>query len=170
MVSFATCLMVALWLPSCSVGEHPYVMVQVCVENKAGVERFKQTLQSMARDERMRYVDRSDASERELQVLDALKRPRGTLVNVGVIGNEGHSLGAGNLGLNTYDIAVGFSHGSDREAGFEFSNRVIAQLEQHWTVKTVSKGSGAFPDPDCTEGVAAPPNHSVKPTPSARFD
>ncbi|WP_290887248.1 hypothetical protein [Arenimonas sp.] len=133
-------------------------MVQVCVEDDGGLELFKRTLRSIALEENMRYVDRGEASEKELQQLDALDRPSGTLVNVGVIGSDGHSLGAGNLGLNTYDIAVGFAHGRDGSAGVEFSHRVVAQLEQHWVVTPVPKDSGALPNPGCSQAVASPPN------------
>jgi len=166
----ATYCMVSLLISSCSLGQQPPVMVQICVQDGGGLELFRRTVQSIARDENMRYVDRSGTSEKELQRLDALDRPGGTLVNVGVIGDHGHGLGAGNLGLNTYDIAVGFSHGRDLEAGVEFSNRVIARLEQHWTVEPVPKDSGALPDPDCAQALATPPNHSFTPTPSARLE
>lgn len=141
---------ICIALLSCSGGEQAFLMTQACVADDAGVALFKRELQSIARDERMRYVDRSRESERELKTLGALKHPDGKLISVSVNGKpDAPSLGAGNLGLNTYEIAVGFTRGSDQKAAREFSNRVLARLKRHWTLKAVPRGSGALPNPHC---------------------
>ena len=160
-------LMGILLLCSCAPGERPFLMVQLCVANDNGVDLFKQTLQSIARDEHMRYIDGSKATTRALKSMGDTEKNMhtdGKLVDVGVEGDTGPSLEAGNLSLNTYDIVVGFARGQDSDAAHAFSDRVVARLKQHWAIKIVPSGSGAFPNPQCTQGTAAPPNISFKRT------
>jgi hypothetical protein len=153
------CFISMALLSSCSGGEHPFLMTQICISDDAGVELFKQELQSIARAERMRYIDRSRESERELKALGVLKHPDGKHINVSIRGNPAApSLGASNYSLYTYDVVVGFSRGSDQKSATEFSRRVIARLSQHWASKPVPSGTGAFPNPDCTLSKRAPPN------------
>ncbi|WP_234446965.1 hypothetical protein [Luteimonas sp. MC1572] len=116
----------------------------------------------------MRYVDGSKSTADDLKVMGATgtnMHTDGRLIHVGVEADAGHGLTAGNMGLNPYDVAVGFSRGRDIDAAHTFSGKVIARLEKHWTVKVVPKDSGAFPNPECAQGTAAPPNNSFKPTP-----
>jgi hypothetical protein len=141
-----------LLLSSCAGGERPFLMVQLCAANDSGVDLFKQTLQSIARDERMRYIDASKATVRDLKAIGAVGKNMhtdGKLVFVGVEGDMGPSLSAGNIGLNAHDIVVGFARGQDNAAADAFSDRVVARLKQHWTLKIVPEGSGAFPNPEC---------------------
>ena len=150
------CLAAVLVLSSCT-GERPFLQVQFCVADSQGVNLLKTTLQDIAQDEHMRYIDGGEAAIRDLKVL----RPAGEnnhmdgrLVYVGVVG-DGHSLEGGNLGLNPYDISVGF--GPDTAASRAFSQRVVARLERHWTLAVVPKDSGALPSPECVEGTETPP-------------
>jgi hypothetical protein len=157
-------LAAALILSSCT-GESPFLQVQLCVGNSQGVHFFKQTLQDIAKNEHMRYIDGSEATTRDLKVLKPAGRnihTDGRLVYVGVEA-DGYGLEGGNLGLNAYDISVGF--GPDTPASRAFSQRVVARLKRHWTLKVVPNNSGAFPDPECNQGTQAPPNNSSKPTP-----
>jgi hypothetical protein len=152
-------------LGSCT-GERPFLQVQLCAANSQGVDLFKKTLQDIARDEHMRYIDGSAATTRSLKAINPTGKNMhtdGRLVFVGVEAESGPGLMAGNMGLNPYDISVGF--GPDSAAARAFSDRVVARLMQHWRLKVVPESSGAFPDPDCTQGVAAPPNNSFKPKP-----
>jgi hypothetical protein len=89
----------------------------------------------------------------------------GNLVHVGITGDRGIGLTAGNMGLNNYDIAVGFSTGQDASAARAFADRVTARLQQHWLLEVVPDGSGAFPNPECASDSEAPPNNSFKPKP-----
>lgn len=150
----ATFLFVAsvLSLSACTPGQDPFLQVQFCVANAQGMDLFKKTLQAIAREEHMRYIDGSDATTRDLKILRTTGKnmhTSGGLVNVGV---EADSFGleGGNLGLNLYDISVGF--GPDTPAARAFSKRAVARLKQHWTLKVVPQGSGAFPNPECSQG------------------
>ena len=138
-----------LLLSACTPGQRPFLQVQFCVANARGVDLFKSTLQAIARDEHMRYIDGSQATTRDLRLL----RPAGEnihtnggLIYVGVEA-DGFGLEGGNLGLNPYDISVGF--GPDTVAARAFSKRVVARLKQYWALKVVPKNSGAFSDPAC---------------------
>ena len=148
-------VMSILLLSSCVPGKHPFLMVQVCLENTSGVDLFKSELQDVARHESMRYIDGSGETERDLKVLGVVKHPDGKLVHVAVLSEGGPSLVAGNLGLNTYDVAVGFNGDHDSQSDRVFSERVLARLKQHWELKVVPEGSGAFPDPNCIEATGA---------------
>lgn len=144
---FAACLQ----LSACAPGQRPFLQVQFCVENAQGVDLFKDTLQAIAREEHMRYIDGSEATARDLKFLRPLGKnlhTNGGLINVGIEGN-GFGLEGGNLGLNPYDISVGF--GPDTVAARAFSKKVVSRLKQYWKLKVVPKDSGAFPDPACSQ-------------------
>jgi hypothetical protein len=139
-----------LLLCACTPGQRPFLQVQFCVANAQGVDLFKKTLQTIARNERMRYIDGSEATTRDLKVLQPAGKNmhiNGGLVFVGVEA-DGFGLTGGNLGLNPYDISVGF--GPDTDAARAFSKKVVAQLRQHWVLKVIPNNSGAFPDPNCS--------------------
>ena len=139
-----------LLLSACTPGQRPFLQVQFCVANARGVDLFKKTLQAIAREEHMRYIDGSDATSRDLKILRPVGKNMHTngLVYVGVEA-DGFGLEGGNLGLNPYDISVGF--GPDTAAARVFSKKVVARLKQHWTLKVVPKNSGALPNPACSQ-------------------
>jgi hypothetical protein len=141
-----------LLLGSCAPGQRPFLQVQFCVANAQGVDLFKKTLQAIAREEHMRYIDGSETTSRDLKILRPAGKnthTNGGLVYVGVDAG-GFGLEGGNLGLNPYDISIGF--GPDTAAARAFSKRVVARLKQHWSLKVVPKNSGAFPNPECSQG------------------
>ena len=59
-----------LALGSCGEGKPPFLMLQMCLHNQAGVEEFKRIMQSIALDERLKYIDSSDATQRDLKAMD----------------------------------------------------------------------------------------------------
>ena len=123
-----------------------------------GVSLLKTTLQDIARDEDMRYVDGSEGTTRDLKAIEPSGEnvhTDGRLVYVGVVA-DGYSLEGGNLGLNPYDISLGF--GPDTPASRAFSQRVVGRLERQWTLSVVPKNSGTFPNPECAQGTETPPN------------
>ena len=139
-------------LCGCKSGQRPFLQVQFCVANAQGVALFKKTLQAIAREEHMRYIDGIEATTQDLKILRPAAKnmhTSGGLVYVGVEA-EGFGLEGGNLGLNPYDISVGF--GPDTAEARAFSSIVVARLKQYWTLKVVPKNSGAFPNPECSQG------------------
>ena len=155
----------AMLIGACSRGQRPFLQVQFCVANPEGAALFKETLQGIAREEDMRYIDGSEATSRDLKEIDPAGKNNhleGRLIYVG-IESDGYSLEGGNLGLNPYDISVGFA--PDTSVARAFSDKVVARLKRHWALKVVPKNSGALPDPRCTQGAETPPNNSFKPKP-----
>jgi hypothetical protein len=98
----------------------------------------------------MRYIDGGEATTRDLKILRPAGKNMHTNGGLIYVGVEADSFGleGGNLGLNPYDISVGF--GPDTVEARAFSKRVVARLKQHWTLKVLPKNSGAFPDPRCS--------------------
>ena len=135
-------------LSACTPGQRPFLQVQFCVANAQGVDLFKKTLQAIAREEHMRYIDGSEATTRDLKILRPAANNMHTSGGLVYVGVEADGFEGGNLGLNPYDISVGF--GPDTPAARAFSKRVLARLKQHWTLKVLPKNSGAFPNPQCS--------------------
>jgi hypothetical protein len=137
---------------SCAQGKRPFLIVQLCLKDRDGVALFKSEMQALAQRERLRYVDGSYATQRDLKVIGATGRnmhANGGLIYIGVEGEDGFGLEAGNLGLNDFDVAVGFGDTEPVDASRKFADRVVAQLKTHWPVSVVPPGRGALPDPNC---------------------
>src|SRR3569623_772789 len=62
----AACI-TAILICACAPRQRPFLQVQLCVANSEGADLFKRTLQSIAREEHMRYVDGSEATTRDLK-------------------------------------------------------------------------------------------------------
>jgi hypothetical protein len=155
--------LVCLTICGCGLGKHPFLMVQLCVEDSAGLSRLRQELDAIARDEHMHIGDTSAATRDSLDRIDNAFReespdsPRNSsinvpaqLINIRVYGDDGLSLSAGNIGLSDYDIVIGFSEGDRAAASRQFSLRVINRLKRNWRVRTIPSGQGALPDPNCS--------------------
>ena len=157
--------LIAVSVSSCGAGEDPFLIVQVCLENDRGVDDFKKELHAIAAQERMGVTDRSREAERELESLGALNVPKGRFLSVSLNNERGFGLGANNLGLGSYDVAVGFNLGQDNDGAKAFAERAVARFKQRWPVPVVPSGSGALPNPRCPAEHEAPSNNSSKPTP-----
>ncbi|MEO8306973.1 MAG: hypothetical protein ABI616_02910 [Pseudomonadota bacterium] len=143
-------------------------MVQLCLNDEEGVAAFKQILQDIAIEQGMRYMDGSGEAMRGLRAVNATgehMHSSGGLVHVAIEGDDGLGLSAGNLGLNLYDMAIGFSHEPSDEVASHLSDLVVAKLKERWAVKTVPAGKGAFPDPACLPTAleaSTPPNNHMQ--------
>jgi len=124
----------------------------MCVQNNAGVALLVEELKAVADSKNMKFTDNGEETKRGLEVIGHPDRQRADgspLINVGVLREDGMGLGAGNLGLPGYQVALGFSEGSDKSQARHFADDVIKLLEQNWHVETVPPGSGAKASPDC---------------------
>jgi hypothetical protein len=146
----------------CGAGKPPFLMVQMCVQDMAGLSRLRQELQTIARDEGMRIGDTSAETRASLEDIERAFREEtadssdnstlnlpAQLINISVYGEDGLALSAGNIGLSDHDIVIGFSEGHSAIASRQFSLRVINRLSRHWRVRAIPSGQGAHPDPDC---------------------
>jgi hypothetical protein len=153
---------------ACTRGKGPDLLVQVCLRDEQGVASFKSALQSIAAAERMKYIDASATTARDLKVIGATDdrmHTAGGLVHVGIEGHGGVGLTAGNMGLNKYEVAIGFSNGPPDAERRKFSDVVVSELLRRWEVKVVPEGSGALPDESCKPEApygVAPPNKSER--------
>jgi len=126
-----------------AVGKRPFKMIQFCVHDQEGVNRFKQTLSSIAKDEGMQFFDGSAELDRQLARAKVdVKRP---VVYIGVKREDGSGLEAGNLGLDRFEIAIGFSEGKMPAEAWSFSFRVERALANRWNVHAVPPNKGAAP-------------------------
>jgi hypothetical protein len=142
----------AFVLCGCAQGTRPFLIVQVCVQNKDGIAQLIGELMSVAESRKMKFVDNSAVTRRDLANVGYASRERADgspVINIDVERDDGMGVGALNVGLPGYQVALGFSEGSDKLEARRFADEVIKRLEQHWRVETVPPGSGAMPKPDC---------------------
>jgi len=126
-----------------AVGKRPFKMIQFCVHDQEGLKRFKETLSSIAKDEGMQFFDGSAELDRQLaRAKMDMKRP---VVYVGVKRKDGSGLEAGNLGLDSFEMAIGFSEGKMPAEAQSFSVRLERTLAERWNVLTVPPDKGAAP-------------------------
>ena len=136
-------------LSGCSEGQAPFRMVQLCLAGPQEVPAFVSFMDSIAQEHQMEFGDRSGATETELRSIGNrnvhVAHPH---VNIGADQNGKFSFGAGNLGLPTRQMAIGFN-GNDSEAARQFANAAVAQLSTRWHIYEVPKDRGALPLPNC---------------------
>ena len=141
-------------LDGCGQGKRPFLIAQVCLRNADDLSAFAREMQSIARSQASRLIDRSAESQKQLETIGhpfegARTKP---IVNLGVELRDGVGLMVGNLGLPGYQVAVGFSEGSNAPAAHQFAQTVVKKLEEHWHVEIVPDPgkSGALPMRNCT--------------------
>jgi len=168
--SIAVAVIGAGALSSCGKAQESFLTIQLCLKNEQGVTTFKEIMQSIAKTQKMRYVDASEATQRDINTIGATgpkMHSGGGLIFVGVEASDGMGLSAGNVGLNTFDVALGITEGSRPADAHRFADVVMKELQQRWVVKTLTPRTGAFPDPTCvasSAGGVAPPNKSFERT------
>lgn len=140
-------------LSGCAPGKGPFLIAQVCLKNTQDLEAFTREMQLIAQSDRARFIDRSADTQKEF---DALGHPREgarttPVVNMGIERGNGIGLMVGNLGLPGYEVAVGFSEGTNPPEAHRFARMVVGKLQEHWHVEFVSdpQKSGALPMQGC---------------------
>jgi hypothetical protein len=78
-----------------------------------------------------------------------LKRDAALSIDVHIEGKGGMGVTAGNLGLRPYQVALGFTAGSDEAKAHRLSDQLVQALSQRWHVETIPQGKGAFPMKSC---------------------
>lgn len=134
-------------LSGCGEGKGPFLMVQTCLGDEQNVVLFENMLRAIAQSKNMTYVDGSKSTQKDL--VDLKVNAGYQLINVGVERDDGIGLMAGNLGLSAYEVAIGFSEGSNPVEARQFANLVVGALKERWRVEVVPQGQGAFPMKGC---------------------
>ncbi|MCI4590076.1 hypothetical protein MOK15_08205 [Sphingobium sp. BYY-5] len=151
-ISQATILSVlVMGLAGCSEGKHPFRIVQICLAGPQEIPTFTSFMNEIAQSYRMEFSDRSGQTHDELQLLasDNKNTPvNDRAVNIGAERGNEFSFGAGNLGLPTDQIAIGFN-GNDLEKSKEFSDAAVKKLSTRWRIYEVPQGRGALPLSRC---------------------
>jgi hypothetical protein len=98
----------------------------------------------------MQFADSSEKVMRDLEAVRATAQNMHADAGLIFIDLEaGLRLRATYLGLNPYDVTVTFLDNANTDAANEFSANLVARLERDWELKTIPRGTGAFPDPNC---------------------
>lgn len=128
--------------------EGPLLSAQICVRDKNGMKLMFEELQAIASAKHMQYVDNSTKTQRDLRAVGYahLVDP---VVNISVERADGLGVGATNVGLPTFQIALGFTEGSNPEESRDFADGVIRRLEVHWHVERMPANLGVTPDNNC---------------------
>lgn len=125
-------------------------MVQFCLQGQADLADLTSELRSIAQQEHMQFIDASARTRQDLQTINAPQSVRvDPVINMGVERDDGVGLGLGNMGLPSYQVAMGFSEGSNPPEAHAFAARVLQKLSAQWHLKTVPAGTGALPMKSC---------------------
>ena len=139
-------------LQGCSRAQESFLSVEMCVVDQAGVLQLKNIMRDIARSENLEFIDNSAQQKSDLQAMGAdklLKRDATRAIDLHIEGRQGMGATAGNLGLPSYQVAIGFTEGANPVAGRRLSDRLVKALSQHWHVEVIPKGKGAFPMRSC---------------------
>lgn len=142
----------ALILQGCSKMQEPFLMVQMCIVDQTGVAQLKGVMRSIAKLEDLTYIDNSAQQGANLKTMGAdklLKQDAALAIDVYLKGKGGMWVSAGNLGLPPYQIALGFTEGTDAAKAHRLSDRLVKALAQLWHIETVPQGKGALPMKTC---------------------
>jgi hypothetical protein len=71
------------------------------------------------------------------------------VISISVERGDGPGLSALNVGLNTNQVALGFSGDRDQAEGRQFAEEVIARLRLKWEVEEVPNGTDVLPSENC---------------------
>ena len=108
----------AIGLPGCTEGKHPFRMVQFCLKGANEIPSFISFMRTLAEKHGMQFYDRSSDTHAELQSLNRNNKNvpvNEHAVDIGAQRGSQFSFGAGNLGMPTDQIVIGFN-GADLEA------------------------------------------------------
>jgi hypothetical protein len=123
----------------------------MCVVDERGVAELKGLMRATAASEHLRFIDNSaqQSSDSKSIGTDKLLKRASLAIDVHIEGKGGMGVTAGNLGLPPYQVALGFTEGSDAAKAHQLSARLIQALSQRWQVETIPAGKGALPMKRC---------------------
>jgi hypothetical protein len=142
-----TVLLFLLSLFSGCAGKRPFLTVQLCLHNKQNVAVFTEMMKSISQSQHMEFTDGGVTTQKDLIKLKV--SPNYSLIYMGANRKDGVGWEGGNLGLSAYEVALGFSEGSNPADAHRFSDLVISELKKRWPVYVVPLGHGALPMKSC---------------------
>jgi hypothetical protein len=148
----ASVIGITIFVEGCSSAQEEFRSVQICLVDERGVAELKDLMRATAASEHLQFIDNSAQQGSDLKSMGAdklLKRDASLAIDFHIEGNGGMGVTAGNLSLPPYQVALGFTEGSDAAKAHQLSARLIQALSQRWQVETVPPGKGAMPMKSC---------------------
>ena len=144
---------VALTASKCSRAQDAFLTAQLCVVDAAGVDELRTVMRTVAQSEGLEFIDNSETTRRALKDIGADKASKNDaaalIIDFHIEGKRGLGVTAGNFGLPTYQIALGFTEGVNASKARRLANHLIQALSQRWRVETVPRATGVFPMSSC---------------------
>lgn len=143
---------VSVLVEGCWSARESFLSIQMCVVDHAGVERLKDAMRAVAKSENLEFIDNSATQGRDLKAVGAdklLKRDAALAIDLHIEGEGGMGVTASNLGLPPFQVALGFTEGSDATKANRLSSRLVAAISQRWHVEKIARGTGALPVATC---------------------
>ncbi len=109
-------------------------------------------MRRVASSEGLQFVDYSAGTKEALNATrneNLVKLNHVPTINVGIEGKGGLGVTAGNLGLPSDQVALGFTAGANEAKARRLSDTLVKALSQHWQVKKIARGKGVFPMNAC---------------------
>jgi hypothetical protein len=126
----AVILLSTAMLSGCTPGKRPLLMIQLCVKDDQGVADLMNAMRAIAAK------------------FEKLDTP-GSVINFGIDRGDHSLVMGGNLGLPTYQIAMGFSGDEDPKEMKRLADVVVKRLAALWQVQMVPDGTGSLPMKTC---------------------
>lgn len=134
-------------------GKRPFLIAEVCLKSADDLAAFRREMQSVAQSQNAAVIDRSTSTQMELDAGGHSREGGRTApaVNLGIKRGDEMLVMVGNLGLPGYQVALGFSEGSNPTEAHRFADTFLREVEARWHVEIVhnSAESGAGPMKEC---------------------
>jgi len=144
----------ALCAAKCSRAQEEFLAVQVCLVDESGKAQFTEIMREVARSEGLKFVDGSAETRdylKDVRDKGQVKLDHLPTINMGIEGDHGLGVTAGNLGLPSNQVALGFTAGRNAAKAHKLADHLVQALSQQWRVQKVPKGQGSFPMTSCGE-------------------
>ena len=137
---------------SCAPGKGPFLMVRMCLSNEQGVAEFVDELKTIATAEKLEFIDNSNNAQlgpKEVGNAGGERTGGSRVIDIRVMRKDGMAIGATNVGLPGFQMAMGFSEGASAVDAQDFANRTLVRIKKRWMVESVPSGAGAKPMAGC---------------------
>lgn len=142
----------ALCGAKCSPAQTEFLVVQVCLADQTEIVELAEAMREVARAEGLRFTDGSAETANYLKSV----RDKGLVqldhiptINMGIEGDYGLGVTAGNLGLPSNQVALGFTAGRNSAKAHKLANHLVRLLSKRWRVQRVPEGQGSLPITSC---------------------
>lgn len=139
-------------LTGCAPRQRPFMTVEVCLKDAAGMSAFKQEIQNIGRSHDLSVIDDSTRAESEVDKIasEEFRKKLGRPVVSMIVKHDDKVIAmVGNIGLPSGQVVLSFFDNSTF-ATHRLANSVVEHLEASWRIEFVPAGQGALGIEDCT--------------------